>query len=186
MREIEIKAQVQELTSIRDALQRQGVEVSEPVAHHDRVWGIPGELSGTGAPWLRLRTETKGSKVRHLLTLKRSAVVGRQLDSIEHETEVGDPEAAEGIINELDFKLYSDITKTRQKARIGDIEICLDAVDGLGEFIEAEKLTSDDAHCDQVVEELWALLESLDVHRKNEVTDGYDVLVNKKLGKEWI
>jgi adenylate cyclase class 2 len=186
MREIEIKARVGELGRIRVALQQQGVELTETVRHHDVVWGVLGEPSGSGAPWLRLRTESAGGAVRHLLTFKRSAAAGRQLDSIEYETEVDSPEVVVGMIGELGFTLYSDITKTRQKAQVGDIEICLDSVDGLGDFIEAEKLTSDDANYDQVAEELWLLLEGMGVTRKDEVTDGYDVLVNKNLGKEWV
>ncbi len=186
MREIEIKARVEDMSSIRAALQAQGVEISEPVSHHDVVWGIAGTGSGTGAPWLRLRTEVKGDTTRYLFTLKRSAEAGRQLDSIEHETEVSDPEAVKGIVRELDFAQYSDITKTRQKAHIGEIEICLDSVDDLGDFIEAEKLTDESADFQQVIDELWELLRSLSVDRADEIEEGYDVLVNKKLGKEWV
>jgi len=80
--------------------------------------------------------------------------------------------------------LCSDLTKTRQKAQIGDIEICLDTVEGLGDFIEAEKLVADDSEYQPVIDELWALFDEIGVSRDNEVTDGYDVLMNKRLGKE--
>ncbi len=183
MREIEVKVRVESLGAIRAALKQKGVRLSEPVTHHDIVWGLPGVPSGTDDPWLRLRTETKGNEVRHLFTMKRS-VAGRQLDSIEHETEVSDPEALVGIVENINFALYSDITKTREKAHYGDIELCLDNVDGLGEFVEAEKLTVDDADFQAVTSELWGFLESLGASRHDEVTDGYDVLVNRKLGKE--
>lgn len=186
MREIEIKARVESLDTIREALKQRSVAVSVAVHHRDVVWGIAGELSATGAPWLRLRAETKDGSTRYLFTLKRSAEAGRQLDSIEHETEVSDPKAVEGIVRELGFVQYSDITKTRQKAQSGDIEICLDTVDGLGEFIEAEILTNEAADFQQITDELWTLLERLGASREDEVEDGYDVLVNKKLGKEWV
>lgn len=182
MREIEIKAQVENLDSIRSVLGKKGAELAEAVTQHDVVWGPEGALSGTNVPWLRLRTETKAGETKHLFTLKRS--VTGQLDSIEHETEVGDPTAVKGIVGELHFELYSDITKTREKAHLGEIEICLDRVEGLGDFVEAEKLTEDDVDYTVVAEELWRLFGEFGIERDSEVTEGYDVLVNKKLGKE--
>lgn len=180
MREIEIKARVENHESIIDALNAQGAEVTEPVTQHDVVYGLKG-VDGGGdniAPWLRIRSETKNGEVTHFFTLKKS--VTNQLDSIEHETTVDDPKELEQIIAHLDFELYSDLTKTRQKAHSNEIEICLDYVDGLGHFVEAEKLTSDDIDYTEVVEGLWVLLESIGVSRKDEVTDGYDVLMNKQ------
>jgi adenylate cyclase class 2 len=181
MREIEIKATIRSVQSIIDMLSAQGVAVSEPVTQHDRVYG---ELGSDGAeentsPWLRIRTETKQGTTKHIFTLKRS--VTNQMDSIEHETEIADDVELERIISHLSFVLYSDLTKTRQKAHIGEIEICLDTVDGLGTFIEAEKLTTEDADYEAVIEELWAIFTSLGVSPEDEVTDGYDVLMNKQL-----
>lgn len=181
MREIEIKAKITSVQSIIDVLAAQNVTVTEPVMQHDRVYGQDG-IDGGGdnsAPWLRIRTETKQSVVRHLFTLKRS--ITNQMDSIEHETEVADAAELEAIIHELSFVPYSDLTKTRQTAHMGDIEICIDTVDGLGSFIEVEKLTRDDVDYDVVAAELWQVLKQLGVHSEDEVTDGYDVLMNKKL-----
>lgn len=181
MREIEIKARIATVQSIIDILQAQGVTVSEPVIQHDRVYGQNGveDTDDNTTPWLRIRSETKQGSTRYIFTLKRS--VTNQMDSIEHETEVADPVELEAIIRQLSFSLYSDLTKTRQKARKGDIEICIDAVDGLGSFVEAEKLTDEDVDYDSIVAELWQVLEKFGVRREDEVTDGYDVLMNKKL-----
>lgn len=181
MREIEIKARASNLETIIDTLKAQGVEVSQPVTQHDVVYGPAGIDGGAdnNAPWLRIRTETKGEATTHYFTLKKS--VTNQLDSIEHETTVGNDEELEHIIEHLNFELYSDLTKTRQKAHIGEIEICLDHVHGLGDFVEAEKLTADEIDYTAVIKELWAILENIGVSQKNEVTDGYDVLMNKHL-----
>ena len=182
MREIEVKAQVAGLGDIRAALKSQGVELSEPVTQKDVVWGLPGVTGDNTEPWLRVRSETKGDSTRHLLTLKRS--VTSQLDNIECESEVGDPLQVANIIEDLGFELYNSLTKIRQKAVIGEIEVCLDSVEDLGDFIEAEKLTEDNTDHQQVMDELWALLERFGASRVDEVTDGYDTLMNRKLGKE--
>jgi len=184
MREIEIKARVSGLDGVIAKLVARGTEVSEPVEQHDRVYGLPGVpgASENSEPWLRIRTETKQDEKTSYLTLKKS--VTNQLDSIEHETIVDNEEEVEHIIEQLGFVPYSDLTKTRRKAHVGDIELCLDIVEPLGSFIEAEKLTGDDADYEAVVEELWSILEPLGVSRADTVTDGYDVLMNKMLGKE--
>lgn len=181
MREIEVKASIDSIQTIIDALAAQGVAVSEPVTQHDRVYGLP-EVDGEGdntAPWLRIRSETKHGQTTHIFTLKRS--VTSQLDSIEYETEVADESELEMIIKQLSFSLYSDLTKTRQKAHFGNIEVCIDMVEGLGSFIEVEKLTDESANIDEVRAELWQILHLLGVESGSEVTDGYDVLMNRKL-----
>jgi len=182
MREIEIKARVTDRTKLQVALARQQIHLSEPVTHRDRVFGQLNEEGGGNntLPWLRIRTEIKKGVTTQIFTFKRA--VTNQMDSIEHETEVVDADELQAIILQLGFTPYSDLTKTRQKARVGEIEICIDTVEGLGDFIEAEKLMPDDADYTTVAEELWRLLESLDVSHDDHVTDGYDVLMRKKLG----
>lgn len=184
MREIEIKARIADKQAVIAALKKQGAKVSDPVTHHDRVFGMPGVpgASENNEPWLRIRTETKNGAQTHYFTLKKS--VTNQLDSIEHETVVDDDKELEKIIGHIRFEPYSDLTKTRQKAKVGDIEICIDHIDGLGDFVEAEKLTGDEVDYEAVIKELWSVLTALGASRSDEVTDGYDVLMNKSLGKE--
>ena len=178
MREIEIKAHVEDTKHVLAALSQKGVLIGEPVTQHDFVYARPGARDNDpDENWLRIRTE---NHTRTIFTLKRS--VAGDLDSIEHETEVTDESELAKIIEYLGYTLHSDVTKTRQKARIGDVEICLDKVDRLGVFVEAEKLCDDDVDGAAVVEELWGVLESLGLSRRDEVTSGYDVLMRKKFG----
>ncbi|MBC7942917.1 class IV adenylate cyclase [Candidatus Saccharibacteria bacterium] len=184
MREIEIKARLDDVASIVTAIAKQGGKLTEPVSHHDRVYGVPGTpgASANNDPWLRIRGETRGGSTKFYFTLKKS--ITNQLDSIEHETVISDDKELAKIIEHLNFVPYSDLTKTRRKAMLGDVEVCVDHVDQLGDFIELEKLTAEDADYNVVVKELWEILESLGVPKSREVTDGYDVLLNKHLGIE--
>jgi|GEM_PF-300491 predicted adenylyl cyclase CyaB len=178
MREIEIKASVQDPKKIILALKKQGVLLGDPVKQRDVVYAKPNAIDGDrNENWLRIRTEDDH---RSIFTLKRQ--VTNELDSIEHETEISDPHELTKIIEYLGFTLYSDLTKVRQKARIGDVEICLDNVEGLGIFIEAELLIADDEDSRGVHERLWKVLESLGVTRQHSVLHGYDVLMRKKHG----
>lgn len=180
MREIEIKAKVSDMSLLLSAIERAGITLSEPIKQHDVVYGQPGVGDNTlGGIWLRIRTE---NDTRVLFTLKQQHSGG--LDSIEHETEVGDASELAAIIATLGFTLYSDLTKTRRKAYYNGIEICVDVVDGLGSFIEAEKLAADDADGTSIAADLWQELSKLGVNKADEVFDGYDVLMNRKLAED--
>lgn len=176
MREIEIKARVRDEKSLRAQLISKGVKLSESIKQHDQVFGLPGAIGGSHGNWLRIRTE---NNKKYIFTLKRS--VTGQLDSIEHETEVADVVEMANIINELGYVPYSDITKIRQKAKIGDIEICLDKVEKLGVFVELEKLCEHDADIAKITAELWQFLHSFGINKTDEVLEGYDVMIKNLL-----
>jgi adenylate cyclase class 2 len=185
MREIEIKARVADKSALLEVLKAQNIMLSDPVTQRDQVFGIEGVSGGDGQsrPWLRIRTETKGDSIKQIFTLKKS--VTSQLDSIEHETEIINEKELAKIIEHIGFTPYSDSTKTRAKAQISDdVEICVDTVEGLGDFIEIEKLTNEDADLDHITQELWAILTRFGVSPDQQVTDGYDVMLRKSQGLE--
>lgn len=172
MREIEIKAKVANKAQLYENLSRKNIMLSYPIKQHDVVYYIEGtEDNAPNSIWLRLRTQDTNKTI---FTLKKQHC--GELDSIEHETVVSDADETRKIIEAMGFKLYADFTKTRQKAKVGEIEICLDEIDQLGIFIEAEKLTTIDADGEKVKNELWELLINLGIQKDDEVFVGYDVL----------
>jgi len=176
MREIEIKAKVSNQQALLNTIAQAGIQLSAPIKQHDVVYGQKGVADNApGSIWLRIRTE---NDTRTIFTLKQQYDGG--LDSIEHETEVSNPTELHAIIVTLGFTLYSDITKSRRKAKYNGIEICVDTVEGLGSFIEAERITEEHANGDLVAKELWTELEKFGVNRSDEVFDGYDVLMNRQ------
>ncbi|HKX73300.1 MAG TPA: class IV adenylate cyclase [Candidatus Saccharimonadales bacterium] len=174
MREIEIKARVQNKQTLLQKLKEQGIELGPAKTHHDVVFCKPGQQDyEPGSIWHRIRTEN-GKTV--MWTMKVDT--GRKLDSIEHEITVSSGEELEAMLKQMGLELYSDLTKTRQKAKVGEIEICLDDVDNLGTFIEAEKLFEDhDTDYEVATAELWDLLNKLGVTHDDQETLGYDVLL---------
>jgi adenylate cyclase class 2 len=178
MREIEIKARLVNKPEVLAKLKEMGVSLSDPIKQHDIVYGRPGMTGGEmDAIWLRVRTE---NDVKTIFTLKKP-VVG-QLDSLEHELEIGDGEEMKAIMRLLGFELFSDVTKHRQKGKFGEIEICVDEVDGLGSFIEAEQLTDENADHNVVRQELWQLFENLTIKKDDEISKGYDILERELRG----
>jgi len=61
----------------------------------------------------------------------------------EIEITVDDFDKAVKLFEKLGFKPVAKVVKTRRIYRIDDVTICLDSVEGLGEFIEFEVKTSD-------------------------------------------
>lgn len=183
MREIEIKVRLQDKEGLLAALAGKGVALGEPVHQRDQVFGLPGEAGGDGntAPWLRVRTETRGygenETKRALFTLKRS--VTGQLDSIERETEVGDPDVMIAIVKDLGFVPFSDLSKARQTGKLNNVEVCIDSVEGLGDFMELEQLADENADPAAITDDLWRIMAELGISRQDEVTDGYDILMRK-------
>jgi adenylate cyclase class 2 len=176
MREIEIKARVTNKADLLARIAAKGIALSKPKKQHDVVFCKPGQKDyEPGSIWLRIRTEDDKK-----VTWTMKVDTGRKLDSIEHEIDVSDGETLETMLLQLGNELYSDLTKTRQKAKVGDIEICVDTVEGLGSYIEAEKLCADDADYDMVAEELWSVLDDFGVTEADQETLGYDVLMKRK------
>lgn len=174
MREIEIKAQVSDKDRLIAALEQKGGALSEPIKQHDEVWYEPGAPIGTiGKNVLRIRNQNDTTTI---FTLKQTVAA---LDKIEHESEVADAEQMRAIIELMHYIPYSNITKIRRKTHVGDTEVCVDDVEGLGLFIEAEKLCANDSDGDAVREELWHLFNELGISKDDQVTKGYDVLMHE-------
>jgi len=175
MREIEIKAKIGDKKAVLAKLKDLGVKMTAPKTQHDVVFCKPGQQDyDPGSIWLRIRTEGDGKVI---WTMKVDT--GRKLDSIEHEVVVSDGAMLEKMLRQLGNIVYSDLTKTRQKGKLGDIEVCVDTVDGLGTYIEAEKMCADDADYQTVATELWDFLGKLGVTQKDAVILGYDVLLKQ-------
>lgn len=178
MREIEIKARILDVEKVKKALMNNGIIFGEEKQQHDLVFCKPGqEEYQIGSQWLRIRTENEHKVI---FTLKIDT--GRKLDSIEHEMEVNDAKELETMLRLMGYELFSDISKTRQKAKKDKIEVCLDQIEGLGTYLEAEILAEDDVHAQDILDELWTFFESVGIAREDAEMFGYDVLHRRKYG----
>ena len=74
---------------------------------------------------------------------------------------------------------FSDVSKARQTGKLNDVEVCIDSVEGLGDFMELERLADENADPAVITDDLWRIMAELGVSRQDEVTDGYDILMKK-------
>lgn len=173
MREIEIKLRVKDFKDLEERLREHGCTLSSPIRQEDVIYSKAGstnewEVSKEGQIVMRIRRENNRAE----FNLKEQRT--NEMDNLEYETAVDDPEAVRQILARLGFEPQVEVKKNRRKGKLGEYEICLDTVDELGNFVELEKLAPEDADPDAVREALFKTLESLGLSREDEETRGYD------------
>ena len=171
-KEIEVKARVRDLEAVATKLVNLGCSLSEPMVQDDTIFiNFDGEYTdySPGTNFLRLRR----SKGKVLFTIKQPQ--SNELDCIEHETEIADPEEFAAALLLMGYREVMRYSKSRRKANYREYEICLDEVSNLGTFVEVEKITeTEDA--ETVQNELFNFLESLGARREDRIVQGYDTL----------
>ena len=176
MREIEIKLKANNFKELEVKLREKGCILSEPISQHDVIYS----LKSASDEFEETKEGDVIIRIRHLkntaeLNLKQQR--SNEMDNLEYETEVRDPEVAHKMLETLGWFPVIEVKKVRRKGKLGKYEICLDDVEKLGTFVELEKLTDDDADPGEVREELFKELESLGMSRSDEETRGYDTQV---------
>jgi adenylate cyclase class 2 len=176
MREIEIKLRVKDHDALKRKLGEIGCALSAPIHQHDTVYAKAGDTSiwedmKEGYVIVRIRRDDREA----IFTLKQQRT--NEHDNIECETRIDDADAMHRALTLLGFAPEVEVKKVRRKGKLGDDEICLDEVEGLGAFVELERMADDDADPKQVAEALYSKLESLGLSRKDEETRGYDTQV---------
>lgn len=174
MKEIEVKAHLRDEQAVINSLNTMGIELSVPIVQKDRVFFPKGLAPGVVPPAPALRIREQNGK--YLFTYKLPKENG--LAKIEHESEISNPEAMASMCESLGFVEIIKINKTRRKAKYKDYEICLDEIEGLGSYIEMEKMT--DENPDIVQDELFNFLKTLGVSEEDRVFKGYDLLIFDK------
>ncbi|MDP3947587.1 MAG: class IV adenylate cyclase [bacterium] len=178
MREIEIKLRVRDLKALETRIQESGCVLSEPIHQHDVIYSLRGssrefENAKKGDVIVRIRRQDNKAE----LNLKQQC--SNEMDNLEYETEVKDPDATHQMLLLLGWRPSVEVKKIRRKGKIGSYEICLDRVEELGDFVELENMTEDDADPNKVREELFGVLESLGLSRQAEEIRGYDTQIFK-------
>lgn len=129
--------------------------------------------------WLRLRTNPDGVRFEYDRSIG-ARPDGGQAYAEEYETEIGDAEAFRQTLRFLDFRKVVTIDKKRELWDCGEFEICLDRVQGLGDFLEVEAKEVQDAKLDY--QSCAKFLESLGFAdwRERKIKVGYPVLLLQK------
>lgn len=177
MKEIEVKARIRNADQILEKLTALGCVLSEPIRQIDTVYA---KVVGTfdeymkNDHFIRIREKSDG---KFIFTVKKP-LSKEVLTKAEHETEVKDAQELEQAIFLMGYQTANRVIKTRRTTHCGELEICIDDVEGLGAFIEVEKMS--DADMGIVRKELNVFLASLGISAEDQVHKGYDILMIEK------
>lgn len=183
MYEVEVKARLQNREETINKLLSLGCSFGEELTQVDHIFipnGIPFPPP-YDTPVLRIRKQND----KHLLTLK-IAQSNRQ-DCIEHELEIKDGDKMLEIMNLINYKKVPTVSKKRVKTNFNDIEIVIDIVENLGEFIEVERIVdeADPEIRQQIQKELLNFLSSLGIKEEDHLPGHkYDIMLYEKYGME--
>lgn len=174
-KEIEVKAKVRDPQKLFDNLKALKITLSEKITQDDETFVDDnfGDYSTlqSGKNVLRIRKNNE----RYIFTLKQPQK--NELDCIEKETDITDPEEFRDALLLMGYRPVVKINKVRRKAKYKDYELCVDEVEGLGTYIEVEKITDENDDSEAVQRELFQFLESLGIDKTDQEMHGYDTLI---------
>ena len=173
MREVEVKFRVSDREALHVALKERGIKLGEPIFQDDQAYAPNGWQFGDnklGVSFLRLRTVNG----RHTFTLKQPTI--NALSCLEHESEVSDREQMHQAIMQMGFYPTVRVAKTRQTAEFDGISLCVDDLEGVGTFLELERMVPEGVSESTVQDELAAFVAGLGTTAER-TTESYDSVV---------
>ncbi|MBP9715522.1 MAG: class IV adenylate cyclase [Candidatus Pacebacteria bacterium] len=181
MYEVEVKSKLNNREEVKAKLESLGCKFGEELHQVDYIF-IPKDVvfpPPYEVPVLRVRKQNSKS----IFTMKISKT-SRQ-DVIEKEFEISDGDRMIEVLGLIGYKQVPMVDKKRIKTNYQDMEIVLDIVKDLGEFIEAEKIVTheDPKERIKIQTELLDFLEQIGVPREDQVINGkYDIMLFEKYG----
>lgn len=182
MQEVEAKAVLKDAVSVLKKLTELGCEFGEAVTQDDTIYvAKTGSIETflSNALFLRLRVLGNG-KVIYTAKYHENRSAASDTYATEHESEVGSREEMEAILKLQGYSEAVRVLKVRRTTHYKGMELCLDEVEGLGSFIEAERLVSANDDVEKVYEELRAFLLTLGIDASDVTTMRYDMMLLTK------
>lgn len=152
--EVEIKARCGDPEEVRGRLEALEAELVEERFDEDIYYSHPCRDFGQTDEAFRVRKIGAST----WLTYKGPKLRGTSKTRVEEEVAVGDAATAKRLVEALGFSRVLDIRKNRILYRLNDIEICIDSVEDLGDFVELEIRSGE---IDAAEEKLFALAATL-------------------------
>ena len=164
MIEVEVKAKVEDFTSIKKILLEElnakfeGTEYQE-----DTYFNAPHKDFAITDEAFRIRKIILNNETQLFITYKGPKIDSKSKTRVEYETDIGDSKIARNIFENLGFKVTADVVKNREIYHFEDFEITLDSVKNAGTFIEIEKTLHDNADYDDSLKDIFDLFNKLGI-----------------------
>lgn len=180
MIEVELRARISDLENVRWKLKEFGAKFLKKEKQVDKIFGHPMFLDSEnmiieGGICPRIRK--KGEKI--ILEFKE---IYRDGAGIEIKSNLNDIDLGVNFLTKLGFNEAFIVSKEREIYSLNGLEICLDSVESLGNFIEVEKMIESVEQKDEAKRECLRLLERLEVTELE--SRKYGDLIQEKLNRE--
>ena len=169
-----MKAKLKDVNEFLANAQKLGIKFNDVVVQIDRTYET--QIPYDSPNWNIFRLRKQADKL--ILTMKHTASE-RSRDNYEYEMIVENEEEIIKILERLGYEFGVEVHKKRRIAKYNGMELCLDEIDRLGNFVEAEKLVDGVVEIDKIRAVLWDLLIQLGVDPDDRVHKGYDILMHE-------
>lgn len=136
--EIELKAKILDMEKTRKQVLKTGAKKIRTIHQIDTYYLIsPKYRFKSGKPRLRIRENKTANKF--------SWEYHQPIDAFgakEYEVNIDDPKVAKLILKKLNYEIEAVIDKVREEYKFKSLNIVLDKVKGLGQFMEVEIMNS--------------------------------------------
>ncbi|PSQ35759.1 class IV adenylate cyclase [Halobacteriales archaeon QS_9_70_65] len=137
MYEVELKIRADH-DPVRERLAAKGADPRGIVEQEDVYYQHPTRDFGETDEALRLRRETDDDGTTTVVTYKGPLVEAASKTRREYETGVADGETMARALEALGFERFEIVRKRRERFAHGDYTVALDAVEGVGDYVEVE------------------------------------------------
>ncbi len=180
--EIETKARLLDKGGVVAQLISRGCTFTQPVVQDDTVYvRETGSLATflSNDSFARIRIQNDGVVV---LTVKKPINKSSEV-LVKHEAEVVVSSAAEAerMLTLLGYVQAVHVHKIRRTGECEGFHVCIDSIEGLGDFIELEQMAHK-SEADAIQARMRTFLSSLRIAPHDEVKKGYDILMIEKQG----
>ena len=159
MIEVEIRAKIGNIDSVKEHLNLIDAQFVNNIEQIDRIFGHPKFLDeNTKIIEGGLSARIRG--VNNVFKLEFKEIV-RQGGGIEVSAELDDANEGIELLEKLDFEEAFVISKTRDIYKYNDFEIAIDQVKELGSFIEIEKMVNSKEEINQARQDCIELLDKI-------------------------
>lgn len=153
--EVEVKARVDDLDSVREALVELGATPAGEGHQSDTYFDHPSRSFADTDEALRVRETDEGVE----LTYKGPKIDEATKTRDELNLGVDDAQGARRLLESLGFQPAGRVAKDRELLELDGLTLALDRVEGLGAFVEIEQVVEEDV--DAAREEVLALADEL-------------------------
>ncbi len=179
MREIEIKSILTNKNFAINKLRRLNATCKEKIYQHDKIF-----LHKSDNNLLKLKKDSIVLRIRKQ-ELKTEITVkvhqSNELDCLEENLVINDKNIDNIInfINLLGYKESIEVKKERLSCKLGKYTICIDSVEGLGDYLEIEYLANEATltSSEEIYNDMKKIMFDLGVKMDDFVFHGYDTLL---------